>query len=788
MKRAVCLLLCLYSGIAGAQPLLWIGGQSVNSVKSPAAPAPSEPEKLRWNNGETLTGALVAASASGVTWQTPLFQDPLELAWPALRGIEQTVAAIPPADPFVFSLRDGSRVAGDFVSLTDKALTIHSTRHGDAVLKRAEVLSMRRVRSDSLVFNGPFGDAGWTPSVNSSLEMKAAGVLTIPYWNRSASLDIKLPESVEISFRLHSTLRPDFAVVLHGADKQVLAVETWDDELVLTGGDRFKAVRKIPGGESSVDLRLFWDQKARKCSVFTPDGEPVVEWDVPDNAGNSSSDSAMPAFGTPRRMGGGSRNGQTTASLVLQNKGHDLAIDFLKVRTWDRKPPAKIDVSRPRVELSDGTVVQKGASSGSAASLRLGEDDAQPALPLKQVEAVVFSSDPPRPAATEASLSFADGTLVLGSIASVKDGWALLNTSFTERPFGSSLDALRQLLVHALPASQARAGADLVPSAQEGTDHISIQNTTLHGTLIGAGDGEPRWLPVGGVAPAGLSKAFDSEITRALPENTQLPSAPALFYTTAGDVLPGTLRGIDRTGVEFESSLVEAKKLAASSLDAVLFRSASSNLLLGFGDPAWRILKGDENSVQKTKDSLHMAPGTSIAHPQAMQSSEIKFKISTGAFSTLRLRMFCAGTDNSRSTNMILSLMGDRFCSGIETSEGQLDNQIQTRIASSMVGVRLVIKEQSVELYLDDVPHPDFPHPGLQTARVRPHHRAGRPLGEPGGERRAGRLLRATRPWRRAIALYRLGCEDRGLERAAFPQRRPADPRPPGGQRGRAPG
>ena len=550
------------------------------------------------------------------------------------------------------------------------------------MLKRAEVLSLRRLRSDNLVFNGPFGDAGWNLPSNSRLNIKPGGVLTMPYWNRSASMDITLPESVEVDLNASSTMRPDFRIILRGAEKRRLAVETWDNEIVLTAGPEFKAVRKMAPEERAVALRLFWNQKSGKCSVFTSAGKSIVEWPVPED------------------------DEKTSAALSLQNEGHDLSIEALRIRAWDGKPPAEVDETRPRVELSDGRIIEGVASSGSAAgSLHIGGNSNNgPDLPLKDVEAVVFSTEPPASGEHEASLSFADGTLVLGRIASIKDGWASMATSFTEKPLGSSLDALRQLIVHVPVPPKATAGASGALAPPAGTDKISIKGNTLHGTLIGSGGNEPRWLPVGGVTSASPSKAFESEITRALPANAELPSAPALFYTTAGDVLPGVLAGIDHTGVDFDSPLVEAKKLAGSSLNAVLFRAGSSGLLRGFAGTGWRILKGDDKSVQKTEDELHLSPGTSVGHPQAMQSSEIKFKIVGGNFSTLRLRMFCAGTDSSSpSTNMILSMMGDRFCSGVETSEGQLDNQIQTRVASGTVAVRIVIKEQLVELYVDDV-------------------------------------------------------------------------------------
>lgn len=168
MKRI--LLFCLFAAAARAAD----------------APDPPSAAKLRWNNGETIAGELVEASPAGVTWKTPLFENPLVVAWPALRSVEQAVAAIPAADPFLFTLRDGSSISADLVSITKDAIAIHSSRHGDAVLERSEVLAMRRLRGGSLLFAGPFGDAGWdTPPTGDSggagsLAVKPGGVLAMP--------------------------------------------------------------------------------------------------------------------------------------------------------------------------------------------------------------------------------------------------------------------------------------------------------------------------------------------------------------------------------------------------------------------------------------------------------------------------------------------------------------------------------------------------------------------------------------------------------------------------------
>src|SRR5204863_4853450 len=128
-------------------------------------------------------------------------------------------------------------------------------------------------------------------------------------------------------------------------------------------------------------------------------------------------------------------------------------------------------------------------------------------------------------------------------------------------------------------------------------------------------------------------------------------------------------------------------------------------------DPGWRIVKGGEKGVRRADGTLNMEPDTSFGHPSAMLSSEIGFNFISTGFSTVKLRLFCAGTDPAGSTNVVILHMGERICSGLEGSDGQFDNQIQTKTSSSTVAVRLAIQDKQVELYLDDVMIQRFPIP-----------------------------------------------------------------------------
>ncbi len=294
MKRAALLLLLL-AALARGDKIVAIpqggirimGGGSIifgGATTDSVAAAPTTVPTLRWKNGETLPGDLVGSSENDLTWKSSLFDDPLQLRWDVIDRIDWPGTPQEPKDPFAIALRDGSFLYGDLVSVTADSITIHGMRHGDAVLKRSEVLSIRRRQNAKLVYGGPNGDLHWDPMINqqdgsvtrnpddanaaSPVVTGPGGALLIRSWNRSAFLNITLPPALDVEFRLHSSKRPEFLVALGGNVREPLRVETWDNVLVLAAGDQFKIVRRIQDDEREIALRICWDPATHECSVL----------------------------------------------------------------------------------------------------------------------------------------------------------------------------------------------------------------------------------------------------------------------------------------------------------------------------------------------------------------------------------------------------------------------------------------------------------------------------------------------------------------------------------------
>ena len=700
----------------------WLGLALFASAVAAAEPAPDA--ILRWQNGETLTGKIVEASASELSWKSPLFAEPLRLGWHAVRRIDyplpdetkvaqrltadvqwvrridHTLPDEGPPGPFSIALRDGSHIYGDVTAITEEAVTIESARHSTVQLTRADVLSARRVNGRSL-FQGPTGMSGWkVPPLengrgqrqrNMSLDKQLpnfitgpGGTLSLPYWKGVTACDLELPDKMDVEFRVHATARPSFEFTIGSGEKNRLRIETWGDELVLVAGNEFKSLMPFPEEEREAALRICWDVPARKCSVYTAGGEWLADWDVPEVAEAKT------------RWKG----------VVLESKGRDLSLEFLRVRTWDGQPPAKFDVRQPRIELSDGRIIAGRIGSASAEKFELSDGAQIPNPPptLAEVDSIIFSTD--RPIANEqpAALTFADGTRLGGKILSCKEGRASLTVAFSTEPLQTALQGMRQLSIK-VPAPT---GTPL-DRPLKAMDSLVHAGGTLHGSLVCDDSPSPKWQAVGAAEPASLSKDTTFEITRAFPPDAKFGKSPALFHVSSGEALPGTLRGLDATGVEITSPILQVTRLANDDLNAVHLQSLTPMNLNGFTAPGWAIVKGDDTTVKREGEVLKMEPGTLLAHPTAMLSSEIAFSVNNTGFSGVRLRMFCDHTEASSSTNLLIVHQGNQMTVGIEGVEGQFADQAQVRASTKPVVIRIEVQEKELNLFINDVHSASYP-------------------------------------------------------------------------------
>jgi hypothetical protein len=155
---------------------------------------------LRWNNNETLPGALVGATMETLLWKSPLFAEPVEIGLRHLRQIELPTAAKAPEEVFAITMRDGSRLHGEIREINQKTVLLKSARHGEVRLHRDEVSDIQRIAGGGILYSGPSGVAGWAadPPIHGReatsstpvLLAEKGGTLTTVHWNRTMRVPV----------------------------------------------------------------------------------------------------------------------------------------------------------------------------------------------------------------------------------------------------------------------------------------------------------------------------------------------------------------------------------------------------------------------------------------------------------------------------------------------------------------------------------------------------------------------------------------------------------------------
>lgn len=714
--------------------------------------------ELHWQHNEFVGGDFVGVEGDHAIWRTPMFLEPLRIRLNAVKRINRHKVDDPPTEPFSVRLVDGSRLYGNVTSLGDSLLEVKSPRFGTLKISQDAVHSVQRLKAEGLLIAQPTSPSGWVEGkpLGSNNGSKTNYWRVIPGaslkqvgWNRTVSLPLELPEKVEVQFTVTSTVRPEFKAVMKGAGNDRLVVETWVDDLVLQERT-FSSLKHLGENDRRVRLTLFWDRTTGRCAVFGADGKKIAETTQPPEKEEKAKEpekekaaaAPQPVEKQPAAKGGGGGVGGIVGALfgvvqqaaearakaredavavakekaktnratreppaavgfTLLNKGPDLKLEALRIRTWDGTLPTDITEARPRVELTDGRYLK--AEPVRATDTALTVRDAagkESTLPWSKVQAVEMSA-PNSPfyqiANPSVELWFTDGEWVQGVLQSVAKDTAVLRTTFCKEPVSFKTTRMHHLIFRGYPEEKIEGGLAAL-------DKLMLDKKVLHGTLDASGKDLPRWRLPGALEPVTIVTGKEAmEITRAPAAKPETGSGDTLFYLNNGDVLPGKLRAIDAKRVDLESGLTSVKHLPAAKMQAMQFGNRLLNLD-GFEDEGWKRVRGAEENVKRNgKAGLDFEAGGSWGHPSFMQVSEFGFSLASNGFNSLRLRLFCDGTGAAGpSVNLLFGHMGNEVCFGLEANGDQMDRQSRVRSNGAMP-VRINVSEEAVEVFLNGV-------------------------------------------------------------------------------------
>lgn len=694
--------------------------------------------ELHWQNGEWIGGHFVGAEDGRVIWRSPMFSEDFEVSLDVLRRVNRFKTDSKTEEPFSIHLADGSCLYGSITGMDAKTLHLKSARAGSIKILRDTVVSIHHLKVPDAPLPALAGTSGWTestlpngggPTKEKLWRMVPGASLQQVGWNRAASIPLQLPEQMEMQISLRSSVRPEFKIQLKTPDDERMVVETWVDDVVLQGRV-FESIQKLGDDTRHLELTLFWNRATGLCVVYGSDGRKLMETRKPAVNETKEPPAKQPRKKAADQAGAGgifgalvgavkeaaqaridalqqAREGQpakeeepASPGFTLLNKGPDLTLEDLRIRSWDGRLPSDITSERPRVELSDGRILKASPVRADADSLtvreRGGKETRIPWVKVLALELAAEASPFHQAAPPLTEMWFTDGEWINGTLLHVRNEVASFKTTFSETPVQFKISAL-----HHLDFSGFKPAAGGQP-ALESLDKLTISKNTLHGTLDAGGEAQPRWKPVGGLKPVPLISAGEIEITRAAPAQFAA-STDALFYLQEGDVLPGRLRAIDARQVDLDSQLSSTRRLSADKLLAIQFGGESLNLD-GFEDPGWQQVRGDAKSIKlKHNSGIDFEPGSSWAHPSFMQVHEISFTLHNSSFSALRARLFCDGVSTtSPSTNLLFAHIGSEVCFGLESSGNQMDRQFRLRTKGD-TPVRIAIAENSLEVFFNGV-------------------------------------------------------------------------------------
>jgi thiol-disulfide isomerase/thioredoxin len=567
-----------------------------------SAPIPAA-SMLYLHDGDFLGGRLDDCDVANVVrWQAKGATQPFEFPAGAVRAayFAPPAAASAPEGDYCFELSDGDLLYGSLVNVTPEQFEIQSPQLGQLHVARDQVCRLTPYSDSSKSeYRGPNGLAEWRPSGEQWNEEAGRLVSYTPH--AEVQKELVIPDRARIEFEIAWNDIPEFAFVLAagGTGEQLKSgyrFEVWNRTLVLVRAGKVDGdVAIIADLNSSTDrihFEAFYDQATGTLSVHSLDGKQLAEITV------------LEQKGTPLRL------------VSLTNLGTNVRLEQLTIGPWSGKPPTQVDVDKPRVQMTDGTIVYGeviGYHADAKQFVLRGEDSEEKFLDAAQVACVV-----PIAAAKPGNGSFRvglhNGSRFSGELTKVADGKVYISRRGVEEPLTCAVADVRSLVglnsndhaVHAparvgrLELEGARSHGTLVEAAATGDDAKSclvwqpLSSTTgspldrlASGRIVYRDPPPPppkltqqerelqrvqqrrRPQPAPGVVGAVLRVLSGDQAVDvpALPK----PHGAGTLYLLAGDRIPCDVSEIDEEGVHFKSAVVTSTFVPHSGVKALEF-------------------------------------------------------------------------------------------------------------------------------------------------------------------------------------------------------------------------
>lgn len=645
--------------------------------------------KLVWGNGDSLFGQIQSAENDTLTWNSPLFADPLSLDINALSVIRfperQQDGASDPVDTFRVTLTDNCILTGNIEAVTNDAVVLKSHLHGTFKLRKSAIRSLQRAQGSGLAYLGPRGLEGWTTSEKSKANLieEDDGSLTAPKGDIKFSRKMKLPEKCELYFRISSDRRPDFSISIggpKGISTKRPRLEMWSDMFVLGAGSRFVPLQGVKSDVRKMEFRIFVDFPNSVATVYDSRGKELgtiksEKWEASEGilveAINtkltlstlyvSEWDGLKPRIPQPGVGGISLSSGETIYGELV---GFDPETGLLSVRISPE--------SSPDDNENDGKENGDDDSSTTSESQEADEADGTDRIeeiPLKDVRQIRLAPDDLRSESEGDTLvAWGNGGYLSGKFVSIQNGYITMETAMALGPVKTDLSAVRHIR---LPAPRA---IDKEP------DRLFFQGGSLGGSLTMEDSETPiRWKPVGGQNATTLVSNGNARFQRGeKPEEVSIDTDrfPDVVHLKEGDVIPGRVESWKDDSMRLSSPVSEVRQLPTNQIKAVELGVSSNPVVEDFNGSDWKSHRGSLN-ISANGRSVGFRQNSTLRNTEFAQHETAEFDLSwtSKSYGMLTFHLFRGEKGTQGAAVGLMVQPGQLIC-----SEHADERQMQMRM------------------------------------------------------------------------------------------------------------
>lgn len=582
--------------------------QTLDVARLPAngPTASSQSGVLTWNNGDTLSGKMIAYSDGHVRWHSNQFSTPLEIHSDFLASLAFKVGPDKWAvsDGFRVETSTGDVVFGELVSIDGETVVLDSSRLGRVELRREYVREVRQLKHTQVVYDGPRWLDGWTVLKAgrrvSEWEATEHGFLRTEKYGGELYHDLPELDVAEINLVFRWSGKPGFQVDFSAPSELVatrpkprLSIKSWGDDVVAQSSlatTDFQHLMKLADRETELRLRLVWDNLAGEVTISGAAGRPLGRI-VVDKA-----------------------KGKDGFGILIKNRSDDLIVEQVRLSRWNGASRSEDrEDGTSYVRLASGKLISDVIESyhRSSSDVQLKATDAFSIDELAVAEFIPTGKKHFMPQ----HVRFEDGTEFSCEVLSIDDKEFKLHAPISKE----NLTAVRRGL-ESIRCFQGR--------TNEFEFHLVGDGNRLSGNLRPVRDSLALgWAPIGSRQPVGIEIGEKHTIERRMGQSIQ-PLAQLgseVIYFRDDTVVIGEVKRIDEQHLALASPYTDEQSVPVDEIKAIEMLQGSGRV--SFTDPGWEFMRSTR-PLQRAQEHMEVADPISIRDLTLPHRGKITFSVS----------------------------------------------------------------------------------------------------------------------------------------------------------------